>query len=99
LSTPLSTKHFTGYQKGEIYGINHGPKRFRLDFLRAPTSVRNLYLTGQDIVTVGMRRALFSGVLSVVCDTEKECGEGDTEEVLTMIGMIGVMNAMIISGR
>ena len=64
LSTPLSTRHFTGYQKGEIYGLNHGPKRFRMDFLRAPTSIRNLYLTGQDIVTVGIGGALFSGVLT-----------------------------------
>ena len=64
LSTPLSTKHFTSYEQGEIYGINHGPKRFRLDFLRAPTPIRNFYLTGQDIVTVGIGGALFSGVLT-----------------------------------
>lgn len=64
LSTPLSTQHFTGYEQGEIYGINHGPKRFRLDFLRAPTPIRHFYLTGQDIVTVGIGGALFSGVLT-----------------------------------
>jgi all-trans-retinol 13,14-reductase len=64
LSTPLSTKHFTSYEKGEIYGLNHGPKRFRMDFLRAPTPIKNFYLTGQDIVTVGIGGALFSGVLT-----------------------------------
>lgn len=64
LSTPLSTKHFTSYEQGEIYGINHGPKRFRLDFLRAPTPIKNFYLCGQDIVTVGIGGALFSGVLA-----------------------------------
>ena len=64
LSTPLSTKHFTNYEQGEIYGINHGPKRFRLDFLRAPTPIRNFYLCGQDIVTVGIGGAAFSGVLT-----------------------------------
>jgi len=64
LSTPISTKHFTSYEKGEIYGINHGPKRFRLDFLRAPTPIRNFYLCGQDIVTVGIGGAAFSGILA-----------------------------------
>jgi all-trans-retinol 13,14-reductase len=64
LSTPLSTKHFTGYEQGEIYGINHGPKRFRLDFLRAMTPIRNFYLCGQDIVTVGIGGAAFSGILA-----------------------------------
>jgi all-trans-retinol 13,14-reductase len=64
LSTPISTKHFTSYEKGEIYGINHGPKRFRLDFLRAPTPIKNFYLCGQDIVTVGIGGAAFSGILT-----------------------------------
>ena len=64
LSTPLSTRYFTGYEQGEIYGINHGPKRFRLDFLRARTPIRNFYLTGQDIVTVGIGGAAFSGLLT-----------------------------------
>jgi all-trans-retinol 13,14-reductase len=64
LSTPLSTEYFTGYEQGEIYGLNHGPRRFRLDFLRAPTPIRHFYMTGQDIVTVGIGGALFSGVLT-----------------------------------
>ena len=29
LSTPLTTKHFINYDKGEIYGLDHSPKRFR----------------------------------------------------------------------
>lgn len=69
LSTPLSTKHFANYQKGEIYGIAHSPDRFELKFLRVQTPVKNLLLTGQDIVTAGIGAALLSGVLtaSVVC--------------------------------
>ncbi|MBK7182698.1 MAG: hypothetical protein IPH89_07055 [Bacteroidetes bacterium] len=35
LSTPLSTKHFSSYAAGEIYGLEHTPKRFRLRQLRA----------------------------------------------------------------
>jgi all-trans-retinol 13,14-reductase len=64
LSTPLSTKHFTSYERGEIYGINHTPKRFRLDFLRATTPIKNFFLTGQDITTVGIGGALFAGLLT-----------------------------------
>ena len=28
LATPLSTEFFCWYQKGEIYGLDHDPKRF-----------------------------------------------------------------------
>jgi all-trans-retinol 13,14-reductase len=64
LSTPLSTKHFTRYEKGELYGLNHGPNRFRMDFLRASTPIKNFYLCGQDILTVGLGGALFSAVIT-----------------------------------
>jgi all-trans-retinol 13,14-reductase len=64
LSTPLSTAHFGNYQKGEIYGLNHTPKRFEQDWLRPETPIKNFYLTGQDIVTCGIGGALCSGVLT-----------------------------------
>ena len=64
LSTPLSTKHFVNYGKGEIYGLDHSPSRFRQPFLKPRTPIKNFYLTGQDIVTAGVGGALFSGVLS-----------------------------------
>jgi all-trans-retinol 13,14-reductase len=64
LSTPLSTRHFTGYQRGEIYGLEHTPERFRLSILRPRTSIKGLFLTGQDIVTVGIGGALYSGILT-----------------------------------
>jgi len=66
LSTPLSTKHFSGYQSGEIYGLEHSPQRFRIKELRARTKFKNLYLTGQDIVCVGVGAALFSGIITAV---------------------------------
>ncbi len=65
LSTPLSTKNFTNYQFGEIYGIEHTPERFEQEFLRPHTPIENLYLTGQDIVTAGIAGALMSGALTV----------------------------------
>lgn len=64
LSTPLSTKHFANYDHGEIYGIDHTPERFRLPWLRPRTPISGLFLTGQDIVTVGFGGALMAGVLT-----------------------------------
>ncbi len=66
LSTPLSTKHFSGYQSGEIYGLEHSPERYRLMELRPRTKFKNLFLTGQDIVCVGVGAALFSGIITAV---------------------------------
>jgi all-trans-retinol 13,14-reductase len=65
LSTPLTTKHFVNYDKGEIYGLDHSPSRFRQRFLKPKTPIKNFYLTGQDIITAGIGAALFSGVLTV----------------------------------
>jgi all-trans-retinol 13,14-reductase len=64
LSTPLTTQHFINYEKGEIYGLDHTPSRFRQKFLKPRTPIKNFYLTGQDIVTAGVGAALFSGVLT-----------------------------------
>lgn len=71
LSTPLSTRHFVNYNNGEIYGLDHDPSRFRQNFLKPKTSVKNLYLTGQDIVTAGVGGALFSAVLTTMSITGK----------------------------
>ena len=66
LSTPLSTKHFSNYSNGEIYGLEHTPERFELKQLRAKTNYKNLFLTGQDIVCVGVGAAMFSGLITSV---------------------------------
>ena len=71
LSTPLTTKHFVNYEKGEVYGLDHSPSRFRQDFLQPRTPIKNFYLTGQDIVTAGVGGALFSGVLTSMAITGK----------------------------
>ncbi|MFT7034677.1 MAG: all-trans-retinol 13,14-reductase [Cyclobacteriaceae bacterium] len=69
LSSPLTTKHFVNYDKGEIYGLDHTPSRFRQKFIKPRTPIKNFYLTGQDIVTAGVGGALFSGVLTTVAMT------------------------------
>ena len=71
LSTPLSTEHFVNYQYGEIYGIDHTTDRFDQKFLKAATPVKNLYLTGQDIVSCGVGGALFSGLITASAVTGK----------------------------
>ena len=71
LSTPLSTKNFTNYQKGELYGIDHSPSRYRQEFLKPRTQIKGMYLTGQDIVTAGVGGAMFSGVITASAMTGK----------------------------
>lgn len=71
VSTPLSTAHFSNHQCGEIYGLEHTPLRMRARWLRAHTPLKNLYLTGQDIIMVGIGGALFSGVISSVAVLKK----------------------------
>jgi all-trans-retinol 13,14-reductase len=84
LSTPLSTKHFTAYQFGEIYGLDHDPGRFDAKFLRPRSPIENLFLTGQDVVTCGIGAALFSGYLTVSAIT----GRNVVMEALAETGLV-----------
>ncbi len=63
VSSPLSTKHFSNCQHGEIYGLEHTPERFALPFLRSETKIKGLRLVGQDIMLVGLAGAMLSGML------------------------------------
>ena len=64
LSTPLTSRDLANYKEGELYGINHTPERFSQKWLKPQTPIKNLYLTGQDIVTAGVSAALMSGVIT-----------------------------------
>jgi all-trans-retinol 13,14-reductase len=64
ISTPLTTRHFANYPHGEIYGLSAVPARFRLKSLGARTPIRNLYLTGADVSSLGVTGALFGGVIA-----------------------------------
>ncbi len=63
VSSPLSTRHFSNYKNGEIYGLAHSPNRFKLPFLRPKTKIKGLKLAGQDITLVGVSGAMLSGIL------------------------------------
>lgn len=71
LSTPLSTKHFSCYQRGEIYGLSHCPQRFRQKALRPHTPIKNLYLTGQDIVSAGIMGAVSGALITSIAVLKK----------------------------
>ena len=63
VSTPLSTRHFSHHRRGEIYGLSHTPERFQQKVLRVHTPVRNLFLSGQDIVTASIVGGTMAGLL------------------------------------
>jgi len=64
LSTPLSTEWFSGYKRGELYGLDHTAERLQQDWLTPQTKISGLWLTGQDILTCGVTGAMMSGVLT-----------------------------------
>ncbi len=64
VSTPLSSQHFNAYSRGELYGIDHDPRRFAQDWLSARTDLPGLWLSGQDILSCGVVGAMMSGVLT-----------------------------------
>ncbi len=64
VSTPLSTRHFANYERGEIYGLAHSPERFEARWLRPRTPIRGLWLTGQDVATCGVAGAMAAGYLT-----------------------------------
>lgn len=73
VSSPLSTKHFTNYQHGEIYGLAHTPSRFKLPFLRTETKIKGLRLVGQDITIVGLASGMVSGMLGAITILKWRC--------------------------
>ena len=72
LSTPLTVKSLANYSDGEMYGLDHSPKRFRQRWLRPSSGMKNLFFTGQDVTTVGVSSALFSGLLTASAVLKKD---------------------------
>jgi all-trans-retinol 13,14-reductase len=66
VSTPLSTNWFGGYQKGELYGLEHSRERLNQDWLRPKTTIPGLWLTGQDTLTCGVTGAMMSGFITTM---------------------------------
>jgi all-trans-retinol 13,14-reductase len=66
VSTPLSTNWFSGYQQGELYGIDHTSERLQQDWLGPRTRIAGLWLTGQDTLTCGVTGAMMAGMLTTM---------------------------------
>lgn len=65
VGTPLTFNHFIASTRGEAYGLDCLPERFsKNDWLTPETHIKDLYMTGQDITTLGFSGALMSGVLT-----------------------------------
>jgi all-trans-retinol 13,14-reductase len=64
VSTPLSMQWFCGWERGELYGLDHDPARLRQRWLRPRTKVPGLWLTGQDIMSCGVSGAMMGGLAS-----------------------------------
>ena len=65
MGTPLTNQFYLGCLEGEGYGLDSNAYRYSkgLD-LKPETEIKNLYLTGQDVCTLGFTGALMGGVLT-----------------------------------
>jgi all-trans-retinol 13,14-reductase len=61
VSTPLSMQWFCGWERGELYGLDHDPSRLQQRWLRPRTRVPGLWLTGQDVMSCGVTGAMMGG--------------------------------------
>ncbi len=64
LSTPLTISSFTGHHKGAIYGHPMTAEEFSKRTFDPRTKIKNLYLTGSDVVSLGIMGALMGGVVT-----------------------------------
>ena len=65
VGTPLTNQFYLGCLEGEGYGLDTTDYRYSVAHeLRPETPIKNLYLTGQDICTLGFTGALMGGILT-----------------------------------
>ena len=65
VATPLTSQFYLNAYNGESYGLDTNSHRYLQSFnLKPKTNVENLYLTGQDICSIGFTGALMSGLLT-----------------------------------
>ena len=65
VGSPLTFNYYIGSTKGEVYGADCKPNRFEdNDWLKPKTPIENLYLTGQDVTTLGLTGAMMGGILT-----------------------------------
>ncbi|HYD94960.1 MAG TPA: NAD(P)/FAD-dependent oxidoreductase [Noviherbaspirillum sp.] len=62
VSTPLTMEHFQGNPHGEFYGLPATAERLFQPWTHAQSPVKNLYLTGCDVMSPGVVGAMIGGV-------------------------------------
>jgi hypothetical protein len=64
IGTPLTNRFYLG--RPDSYGLEHTPARYggALDAMRPASAIPGLYLTGQDVTSVGIVGALNGGILT-----------------------------------
>jgi ferredoxin-NADP reductase len=62
LATPLSITHFTSRPSGRMYGLAATPARYSSRAAKTRTPVKGLYLSGADVVSVGIVGAMIGGL-------------------------------------
>jgi len=63
LGTAITNDYYLGTYRGAVYGLAHTPHRFCQAWLSPKLrNVKGLYLTGQDVATVGIVGALMGGI-------------------------------------
>ncbi len=62
VATPLTMEHFQGNPHGEFYGLPTTPERVFQPWSNAKTPIKNLYLTGADVMLPGVMGAMMGGV-------------------------------------
>jgi len=92
VGTPLTFNHYINSHKGEIYGLNNSFDRLKDVSISPKTHIENLYLTGQDITTLGFTGGLMGGVLT----SNSILGYGTTMDILTDRNLIKELNNLKI---
>lgn len=64
LSTPLTAQHYARASQGAIYGLAASTQRFTCEALRVRTPIKNFYMGGVDVATLGVISGMISGILA-----------------------------------
>jgi all-trans-retinol 13,14-reductase len=75
LSTPLSTNWYQKTSAGEMLALDHYVDRFKQPFLHPITPVKNLYMTGSDVMTAGVGGAMMAGMMTTCAMQGRKAGE------------------------
>lgn len=71
LSTPLSTVHYCQTPQGAIYGLEATPRRYQEKALRPKTPLKNFYISGGDVASLGVVGAMMGGVMTAAAIDKK----------------------------